>query len=129
MLVDRDLSGFQQESLENELTSLVSSAVYRTPEQRPPDAEVAELLTRSFSVVEDDKNGKPLESEFTIVVEPKSIALKPRPSMSRDAPFNIQQWTEFLDAEGRVTDPFAVKKLIFKGVSEFKFSRSCSLHS
>ena len=82
---------------------------------------MAELLTRSLHAGDDDKNEPSVESEFTIVVEPKSVVLKPRPKLTRDPPFNLQQWNEALDADGRINDPATVKKLIFKGVSRIRW--------
>lgn len=89
--------------------------VYRTPEQRPIDEDVVELLTKSLHVDESEKS---LESDYTIIEgEASSITLTPRPNFTREEPLNLVQWTSFLDAEGRITNADAVKYAVFKGVS------------
>lgn len=89
--------------------------VFRGPEQRPVDEEVAELLTKSFHVEDNDKTP---ESDFTII-EDKKIPFNPRKTFTRQKPLNIQQWTSFLDSEGRVINPDAVKNIILRGVRIF----------
>lgn len=40
--------------------------------------------------------------------------LGPRPEVKRGKP--LDDWDQFLDPEGRVTDPQRVKELVFRGV-------------
>lgn len=44
----------------------------------------------------------------------KGAELGPRPDVSRGPP--LDRWEEFLDPEGRVTNPERVKELVFRGV-------------
>ena len=89
-------------------------SVYRTPEHRPMDAEVAELLTKSLHVDDGDKN---LESDFAIIGDIENIVLAPRIAVKRGEPLTYERWAMSLDSEGRVKNPEEVKHLIFKGVS------------
>lgn len=90
--------------------------VYRTPEHRPMDAEVAELLTKSLHIEDSDRN---LESDFAIIGNIENIVLAPREPVKRGEPLNYERWTMSLDSEGRVKNPEEVKHIIFKGVSSF----------
>ena len=45
---------------------------------------------------------------------PQGAELGPRPEVTRGQP--MDKWEEFLDPEGRVTDPQRVKELVFRGV-------------
>lgn len=89
-------------------------SVYRTPEHRPMDAEVAELLTKSLHVDDGDKN---LESDFAIIGDIENIVLAPRIAVKRGEPLTYERWAMSLDSEGRVKNPEEVKHIIFKGVS------------
>ena len=44
----------------------------------------------------------------------KGAELGPRPEVTRGRP--MEQWEEFLDAEGRVQNPEKIKELVFRGV-------------
>lgn len=91
--------------------------MYRPTEQRPVDEEVAELLTKSFHIEDNDKTP---ESDFTII-EAKKISLPPRLLFTRGQPLDLQQWTAAMDSEGRINNANAVKQIIFKGVSRIYF--------
>lgn len=46
----------------------------------------------------------------------KGAELGPRPVVRRGEP--LDNWDQFLDSEGRVTDPQRVKELVFRGVGQ-----------
>lgn len=78
------------------------------------DAEVAELLTKSLHIDDNDRN---LESDFAIIGDIENIVLAPRNTVKRGEPLTYERWTMSLDSEGRIKNPEEVKNIIFKGVS------------
>lgn len=105
----RNLHSRPYETTLQTFSKLSEIILYKGPEERPD--EVVDLLTKSFHV---DEGNKTPESDFTII-EAKKISLSPRPCFTRQKPLNIQQWTSFLDTEGRISNADAIKFIVFKG--------------
>uniref|UniRef100_A0AAY4DK61 Rab-GAP TBC domain-containing protein n=1 Tax=Denticeps clupeoides TaxID=299321 RepID=A0AAY4DK61_9TELE len=61
----------------------------------------------------DTQAGHPADDEPGFELITCGAELGPRPEVSRGQP--LDKWDEFLDPEGRVTDPGRVKALIFRG--------------
>lgn len=60
------------------------------------------------------------EDGYHVVMEktrPCASQLPPRVIIPRGQPLTLSQWTNALDAEGRVVDEESVKKIVFEGVS------------
>uniref|UniRef100_A0A3Q2D3M0 TBC1 domain family, member 17 n=1 Tax=Cyprinodon variegatus TaxID=28743 RepID=A0A3Q2D3M0_CYPVA len=73
---------------------------------RPPDAPVRQAAHGpGLPAQPDDEPG------FELIT--CGVELGPRPDVTRGQP--LDKWEEFLDSEGRVTDPEKVKELVFRG--------------
>ncbi|XP_068632410.1 TBC1 domain family member 15 isoform X2 [Battus philenor] len=79
--------------------------------KRDVSEEVADLLTKSMSAIEDTTVVKSDEYEV-ISVKP---TLPPRPCIPRGTPLSTEKWDGLQDTEGRVTEVEGVKQLIFRG--------------
>ena len=98
--------------------TLVASliAVYKPLEQRREE-EVAELLNRSLTL--DETAANVVGEEYAVIQLGSGPVLPPRPPAPRGSPLTVDQWAQFQDEEGRVTNVDRVKDIIFRGVSAF----------
>lgn len=85
----------------------------------PPDDDGS--MTTSLAMEEDNATEldiKPLEETgFEMITTNKTmnIQLPPRPSVKRADPVTSEQWSSFMNIEGKIMDIDAVKEAIFKG--------------
>nr|XP_032514968.1 TBC1 domain family member 15 isoform X1 [Danaus plexippus plexippus]XP_032514969.1 TBC1 domain family member 15 isoform X2 [Danaus plexippus plexippus] len=80
--------------------------------KREMSDEVADLLTKSMSALEDTTSITRSEEYEVINVKP---TLPPRPSIPRGTPLSTEKWDGLQDPEGRITEVEGVKQLIFRG--------------
>ncbi|XP_028175645.1 TBC1 domain family member 15 isoform X1 [Ostrinia furnacalis] len=112
------VSNFKQRPYETtmEAFSKLTDIVYYGNEgmngKRDVSEEVAELLTKSMSALEDATTVTRAEEYEVVSVKP---TLPPRPSIPRGAPLSTEKWEGLQDTEGRVTEVEGVKQLIFRG--------------
>lgn len=76
-------------------------------------SETPEILSHSEESVS-------IADEYQIVSP--TIKLPPREILSRGNPLSYEQWLQFHDAQGRITNSELVKKIIYQGVSDLFFS-------
>lgn len=81
--------------------------------------DVAELLNNSLSMDDDAVIANVSGEEYEVIGSKKTPILPSRPPVSRGPPLSVERWAQAMDAEGRVSDVAAVKKLVFKGVRDF----------
>ncbi|XP_063241502.1 TBC1 domain family member 15 [Bacillus rossius redtenbacheri] len=87
--------------------------LYKQPEQRLMEREVAELLNRSLTL--DETEASVAGEDYAVIRIRGGPALPPRPPCPRGPPLSVDQWARCLDEEGRVPDPDRVKDIIFRG--------------
>ncbi|XP_063359531.1 TBC1 domain family member 15 isoform X4 [Cydia amplana] len=80
--------------------------------KRDVSEEVADLLTKSMSALEDTTTVTKSDEYEVISVKP---TLPPRPIIPRGTPLSTEKWEGLQDTEGRVTEVDGVKQLIFRG--------------
>ncbi|XP_063618793.1 TBC1 domain family member 15 isoform X2 [Cydia splendana] len=80
--------------------------------KRDVSEEVADLLTKSMSAMEDATTVTKSDEYEVISVKP---TLPPRPIIPRGTPLSTEKWEGLQDTEGRVTEVDGVKQLIFRG--------------
>ncbi|CAH2077013.1 unnamed protein product, partial [Iphiclides podalirius] len=80
--------------------------------KRDVSEEVADLLTKSMSAMEDATTVAKSDEYEVISVKP---TLPPRPCIPRGTPLSTEKWEGLQDTEGRVTEVDGVKQLIFRG--------------
>jgi len=94
-------------------------AVYRGAEQRPEEA--SDLLTQSLTRGNADElwtsRAAASNDEYEVVQRAVRIDLDECVSQPRGPPLTLERWSQGMDADGRITDPQSIKKLIFRGVS------------
>lgn len=77
--------------------------------------EVAELLNRSLTADEiGELNGRISSEDYELIT--KGPPLPPRTLPLRCPPLTADQWANFFDSEGRITESDLVKEIIFHGV-------------
>ncbi|XP_044592579.1 TBC1 domain family member 15-like isoform X3 [Cotesia glomerata] len=92
--------------------------LYKEPVKQPVEEAVADLLNRSLTV---DLTSQALGSsgsgeEYEVIGQPgHKIILPPRPPCPRGAPLSQEQWDRCKDFEGRITNPDAIREIIFRG--------------
>lgn len=96
----------------SKFTDLVYYGNEETNGKRDVSAEVADLLTKSMTAM--DENTMVTKTDEYEVISVKST-LPPRPVIRRSSPLSDEQWEGLLDPEGRVTEVEGVKQLIFRG--------------
>ncbi|KAJ8721258.1 hypothetical protein PYW07_002033 [Mythimna separata] len=112
------VSNFKQRPYETTLEafSKLTDIVYYGNEgmngKRDVSEEVADLLTKSMSAMEDATTVTKNEEYEVISVKP---TLPPRPCIPRGTPLSTEKWEGLQDTEGRVTEVEGVKQLIFRG--------------
>ncbi|XP_013180346.1 PREDICTED: TBC1 domain family member 15 isoform X2 [Papilio xuthus] len=80
--------------------------------KRDVSEEVADLLTKSMSAMEDSTAVTRSDEYEVISVKP---TLPPRPCIPRGTPLSTEKWDGLQDTDGRVTEVEGVKQLIFRG--------------
>ncbi|RVE54720.1 hypothetical protein evm_000487 [Chilo suppressalis] len=112
------VSNFKQRPYETTLEafSKLTDIVYYGNEgvngKRDVSEEVADLLTKSMSALEDATTVTRNDEYEVITVKP---TLPLRPVIPRGTPLSAEKWEGLQDTEGRVTEVEGVKQLIFRG--------------
>ncbi|KAL0831600.1 hypothetical protein ABMA28_002382 [Loxostege sticticalis] len=112
------VSNFKQRPYETtmEAFSKLTDIVYYGNEgmngKRDVSEEVADLLTKSMSALEDSTTVTRTGEYEVVSVKP---TLPPRPCIPRGTPLSTEKWEGLQDTEGRVTEVEGVKQLIFRG--------------
>lgn len=91
--------------------------LYKEPVKRPVEEAVADLLNRSLTMdVPHPSVSVGSGEEYEVIGEQSlGIALPPRPPCPRGAPLSQEHWNRCKDSNGRITNPDAVKEIIFRG--------------
>ncbi|XP_028175647.1 TBC1 domain family member 15 isoform X2 [Ostrinia furnacalis] len=106
------VSNFKQRPYETTMEAFSKLTDIGMNGKRDVSEEVAELLTKSMSALEDATTVTRAEEYEVVSVKP---TLPPRPSIPRGAPLSTEKWEGLQDTEGRVTEVEGVKQLIFRG--------------
>ncbi|KAG7306117.1 hypothetical protein JYU34_008700 [Plutella xylostella] len=112
------VSNFKQRPYETTLEafSKLTDIVYYGNEavngKRDVSDEVADLLTKSMSALEDATSVTKSDEYEVISVKP---TLQPRPAIPRGTPLSTEKWEGLADTEGRITEVDGVRQLIFRG--------------
>ncbi|XP_012548676.1 TBC1 domain family member 15 isoform X1 [Bombyx mandarina] len=112
------VSNFKQRPYETTLEafSKLTDIVYYGNEdvngKRDVSEEVADLLTKSMSALEDTTSVTRSDEYEVISVKP---TLPPRPCIPRGSPLSTEKWDALQDADGRIVEVEGVKQLIFRG--------------
>ncbi|KAK0080620.1 hypothetical protein PV325_013649 [Microctonus aethiopoides] len=89
--------------------------LYKEPVKQPVEESViADLLNRSLTVDISQPLGSSGSGEEYEVIG-QTVLLPARPPCPRGAPLSQDQWDRCKDADGRVTNPDAVREIIFRG--------------
>ncbi|EFN78563.1 TBC1 domain family member 15 [Harpegnathos saltator] len=89
--------------------------LYKEPVKRPVEEAVADLLNRSLTIDSQPPISVSVGSGDEYEVIGVGTDLPPRPPCPRGAPLTLEQWEKSKDSEGRITNPEAVKEIIFRG--------------
>ncbi|XP_015608972.1 TBC1 domain family member 15 [Cephus cinctus] len=113
----RNLHNRPYETTLEAFSKLADIWLYKEPVKRPVEEAVADLLNRSLTI---DVPHPPVSvssgEEYEVIGDAgSSVVLPPRPPCPRGAPLSQEQWDRFKDPEGRVTNPKAVREIIFRG--------------
>ncbi|KAG7213329.1 hypothetical protein KM043_002626 [Ampulex compressa] len=113
----KNLHNHPYETTLEAFSKLADIWLYKEPVKRPVEEAVADLLNRSLTL---DVPHPPLSvgsgEEYEVIGEHGlGVVLPPRPQCPRGAPLSAEQWDRYKDSEGRVTNPDAVREIIFKG--------------
>ncbi|XP_073949842.1 TBC1 domain family member 15/17 [Choristoneura fumiferana] len=111
------VSNFKQRPYETTMTafSKLTDIVYygnEATDKRDVSEEVADLLTKSMSALDEATTVTKSEGYEVISVKP---TLPPRPNIPRGTPLSTEKWEGLQDTHGRVTEVDGVKQLIFRG--------------
>ncbi|XP_026314752.1 TBC1 domain family member 15 isoform X2 [Hyposmocoma kahamanoa] len=112
------VSNFKQRPYETtmEAFSKLTDIVYYGNEgvngKRDVSEEVADLLTKSMSGLEDATTVTKSDEYEVISVKP---TLPPRPNIPRGSPLSTEKWEGLQDTEGRIIEVDGVRQLIFRG--------------
>ncbi|CAG4999604.1 unnamed protein product [Parnassius apollo] len=96
----------------SKLTDIVYNGNEAMNDKRDMSEEVADLLTKSMSAMEDATTTTKSDEYEVISVKP---TLPPRPCIPRGTPLSTEKWEGLQDTEGRVAEVDGVKQLIFRG--------------
>ncbi|XP_053612479.1 TBC1 domain family member 15 isoform X2 [Plodia interpunctella] len=96
----------------SKLTDIVYYGNEATNGKRDVTEDVADLLTKSMSALEEATTTTKSDEYEVISVKP---TLPPRPSIPRGTPLSTEKWEGLQDPEGRVMEVDGVKQLIFRG--------------
>ncbi|KAG5308860.1 TBC15 protein, partial [Acromyrmex insinuator] len=89
--------------------------LYKEPVKRPVEEAVADLLNQSLTIDPHPRVSVSIGSGEEYEVIGVGVDLPPRPPCPRGAPLTQEQWEKCKDREGRITDPEAIKEIIFRG--------------
>nr|XP_026489435.1 TBC1 domain family member 15 isoform X2 [Vanessa tameamea] len=106
------VSNFKQRPYETTLEAFSKLTDIGMNGKRDVSEEVAELLTKSMSALEDTTTVTRTDEYEVINVKP---TLPPRPCIPRGTPLSTEKWEGLQDPEGRVTEIDGVRQLIFRG--------------
>ncbi|KAJ0175819.1 hypothetical protein K1T71_008978 [Dendrolimus kikuchii] len=112
------VSNFKQRPYEttleafSKLTDIVYYGNEATNGKRDVSEEVAELLTKSMSAMDEATTVTRNDEYEVISVKP---TLPPRPCIPRGTPLSTEKWDALKDTQGRITEVDGVKQLIFRG--------------
>ncbi|XP_046962059.1 TBC1 domain family member 15 isoform X2 [Vanessa cardui] len=106
------VSNFKQRPYETTLEAFSKLTDIGMNGKRDVSEEVAELLTKSMSALEDATTVTRTDEYEVINVKP---TLPPRPCIPRGTPLSTEKWEGLQDPEGRVTEIDGVRQLIFRG--------------
>ncbi|XP_047530013.1 TBC1 domain family member 15 isoform X2 [Vanessa atalanta] len=106
------VSNFKQRPYETTLEAFSKLTDIGMNGKRDVSEEVAELLTKSMSALEDTTSVTRTDEYEVINVKP---TLPPRPCIPRGTPLSTEKWEGLQDPEGRVTEIDGVRQLIFRG--------------
>ncbi|KAK9506446.1 hypothetical protein O3M35_008384 [Rhynocoris fuscipes] len=116
----RYINNFKRSPYETTLSTFskfTEYLLYRAPECRPIEEDVVHMLSGPASIMPSTSSQEG-EEGYHVVVEkkrPTKSQLPPRVILPRSQPLTISQWTSCLDADGRVIDMEAVKKIVYEG--------------
>lgn len=114
----RNLHDRPYETTMEAFSKLADVWIYKdTDTKRPVEEAVADLLNRSLSIdVPQPSVSVSSGDEYEVIgVSNASVILPPRPPCPRGAPLSQEQWDKYKDPTGRITDPDAIKEIIFRG--------------
>ncbi|XP_012276794.1 TBC1 domain family member 15 isoform X2 [Orussus abietinus] len=113
----KNLQNHPYETTLETFSKLADIWIYKEPVKRPVEEAVADLLNRSLTIdVPPTTVSMDSGEEYEVIGESRiGIVLPPRPPCPRGASLTEDQWERYRDKEGRVTDPDAVKEIIFRG--------------
>ncbi|XP_050347297.1 TBC1 domain family member 15 isoform X2 [Nymphalis io] len=106
------VSNFKQRPYETTLEAFSKLTDIGMNGKRDVSEEVADLLTKSMSALEDTTTVTRTDEYEVINVKP---TLPPRPCIPRGTPLSTEKWEGLQDPEGRVTEIDGVRQLIFRG--------------
>ncbi|XP_011704194.1 PREDICTED: TBC1 domain family member 15 [Wasmannia auropunctata] len=89
--------------------------LYKEPVKRPVEEAVADLLNQSLTIDPHPRVSVSVGSGEEYEVIGVGVDLPPRPPCPRGAPLTQEQWEKCKDRQGRISDPEAVKEIIFRG--------------
>lgn len=118
----RYLNNFKKSPYETTLSTFskfTEYLLYRSPEWRPIEEDVVHMFNRGpASIMPNTASSQDGEDGYHVVMEktrPRASQLPPRVITPRGPPLTLSQWTNALDADGRVANEESVKKIIFEG--------------
>ncbi|XP_030028882.2 TBC1 domain family member 15 isoform X1 [Manduca sexta] len=106
------VSNFKQRPYETTLEAFSKLTDIGLNGKRDVSEEVADLLTKSMSAMEDATTITKNEEYEVVSVKP---TLPPRPCIPRGTPLSTEKWDALQDKDGRITEVEGVKQLIFRG--------------
>ncbi|PSN55056.1 hypothetical protein C0J52_04140 [Blattella germanica] len=108
----RNLHSRPYETTLEAFSKLTDIWLYKPLEQRREE-EVAELLNKSLTL--DETSTNVVGEEYAVIQLGNGPVLPPRPMAPRGSPLTVDQWAQYQDEEGRVTDVDTIKDIIFRG--------------
>ncbi|XP_021194321.3 TBC1 domain family member 15 isoform X2 [Helicoverpa armigera] len=106
------VSNFKQRPYETTMEAFSKLTDIGMNGKRDVSEEVADLLTKSMSAMEENTTVTKNDEYEVISVKP---TLPQRPYIPRGTPLSTEKWEGLQDTEGRVTEVEGVKQLIFRG--------------
>ncbi|CAB0019366.1 unnamed protein product [Nesidiocoris tenuis] len=121
--VSIETDGSEQEwALVNTSKPASTSSVYnKYPYERPPEERAFNQEDKRQPTVVDGQKSDGL-SDYQVVE--RRDQLPPRVLSPRGPPLSFHQWCNAMNTEGRITDPDAIKKIIFDGVRQKDVNRT-----
>ncbi|XP_034243519.1 TBC1 domain family member 15 [Thrips palmi] len=95
---------------------ITDALLYRPAEDDEDDENhVAELLNQSLNNFDDPVIANVSGEEYEVIGSHTTPVLPSRPLVTRGSPLSVDRWAQAMDAEGKVTDFAAIKKIVFHG--------------